>query len=110
MGQSDNFESANKARRARRLDPWTNRLEAAQLIKPPASRGVSDLTGCSAPVSRQCLLRDGKMWAGSGRFVVPAHPQVGFVILPHVRGVLPQSRMGFKRVAREESNYLGVGL
>jgi hypothetical protein len=36
--------------------------------------------------------------------------QVGFVILPHARGVLPQSRKGFKRVAREESNYLGVGL
>jgi hypothetical protein len=41
MEQSDNFESANKARSARRLDSQTA-FEAAQLIKPLASRGVSD--------------------------------------------------------------------
>jgi hypothetical protein len=42
MEQADNSNVIDEARNARRLDPWPNRLEAAQLIKPPASRGVSD--------------------------------------------------------------------
>jgi len=42
MEQPDNSESANKARSARRLDHRPTAFEAAQLIKPPASRGVSD--------------------------------------------------------------------
>ena len=42
----DNSEPIHKARIARRLNQQTNRLfGAVQLIKPPASRGVSDLNG-----------------------------------------------------------------
>jgi putative transposase len=42
MEQLDNSESNHKARKARRLDPLVIAFEAAQPIKPPASRVVSD--------------------------------------------------------------------
>jgi hypothetical protein len=39
---TDNSKVSNEARNARRLDPRPTAFEAAQLIKPPALRGVSD--------------------------------------------------------------------
>jgi hypothetical protein len=41
-GNNGASETKKQARNARRLDPWSTAIEAAQLIKPPALRGVSD--------------------------------------------------------------------
>jgi len=53
MVPAGNSELRTEARSARRLDKTPTAFEAAQLIKPPALRGVSDCqaySGCSAPI------------------------------------------------------------
>ena len=54
MEQADNSELSNKARNARRLNLTPTAFEAAQLIKQPASRGVSDFAK-----EQRCVERDG---------------------------------------------------
>jgi hypothetical protein len=60
---TDNSKVSNEARNARRLDPRPTAFEAAQLIKPPALRGVSDFVGKELECQNHRMF-DGKMSVG----------------------------------------------